>query len=154
MSRRFRFTLQPLLEQRERTEDERQQVLAMRQLALDAARRELERLDGEFRTSALSLRTRHSGLDAEELRLHYAHLQYLDRAIVAQIRTVAERQVEFDRARSELLDASKERKVVDKLKERRRQTHIDEEARVEQSELDDGNSRQYGRTIAQGGGIL
>lgn len=153
MARRFRFTLQPLLEQRKRVEDQRQQALALRQLALDGARSEFDRLDAEFRVSALSLRAQHGALEAEELRLHYAHLQYLDRAIVAQIRTVAERQVELDRARDDLLAASKDRKVVDKLKERRRQTHSDEEVRLDQRELDDGNARQYGRSIANGGGV-
>ena len=153
MAHRFRFSLQPLLEQRERVENQRQQALAQRQLALDAARREVDRLDGEFRASALSLRTSHAALDGDELRLHYAHLQFLDRAIVVQIRVVAERQVALDRAREELLAASKDRKVVDKLKQRRRQNFVDEEMRVEQRELDDGNARQYGRSLRQGGGV-
>jgi len=153
MAPRFRFTLQPLLEQRERIEDQRQQIMAQRQIALDAARTEFNRLDDDFRASALSLRERHGALDGEALRVHYAHLQFLDRAIVAQIRAIAERQAALDRARDDLLAASKERKVVDKLKARRRQTFADEELRIEQRELDDGNARQYGRQNSTAGGV-
>jgi flagellar export protein FliJ len=69
---------------------------------------------------------------------------------MAQIRIVAERRVALDRARNELLEASKEKKVVEKLKERRREAHALEEQRMEQKELDDGNARRYGR--AQVGG--
>ncbi|MHB8147226.1 MAG: flagellar export protein FliJ [Vulcanimicrobiaceae bacterium] len=149
MSRRFRFPLQPLLEHRGRIEDQKQQAVALRQIAHDEARRDLDRLDREFRESSSRLRTEHKRYDLEELRLHYAHIQFLDRAIVAQIRVVAERRTELDRSREELLAASKERKIVEKLKERRRATYVGEEVRMEQNELDDGNARQYGRRIQQ-----
>ncbi len=148
--KKFRFALQPVLQQRERVEDQKQQVVAQRKRAVDQAEAELKRLNEEFRESALALRSKHKGFDAEELRLHYAHLQFLDRTIVAQIAVVAERRVALDRARQELLEASKDRKVVEKLKERRREAFVAEEARVEQNELDDGNARRYGRASVGG----
>lgn len=148
--KRFRFTLQPVLEQRERVEDEKQQTLAQKQCALDEAESELKRLNGEFRENTDKLREKHREIETEELRLTYAHLQFLDRCIVAQIQVVAERRLAVDRARKDLLEASKERKVVEKLKERRKATHEVEAARVEQNELDDGNARRYARSIAGG----
>jgi flagellar FliJ protein len=148
--KKFRFTLQPLLEHRRRAEEERQQVVAQRQRALDLAEGELQRLNEQFRESSNALRSNHRGFDSEELRLHYAHLQFLDRTIVAQIGVVAERRVALDRARNDLLAASKERKVVEKLKERRREAHAVEEARLEQNELDDGNARRHARASAGG----
>jgi flagellar FliJ protein len=152
MSKRFTFALQPVLDHRQRLEDEKQQVLAIRQIAHDEAQAELNRLDSAFRDGSKILRSEHAKLDAEALRMHYGHLQFLDRAIVAQIRVVAERRVELDRARAELLEASKERKVVEKLKDKRRIAHISEEFRIEQNELDDGNARMYGRSLGQTGG--
>lgn len=150
--KKFAFALQPVLEHRERIEDEKQQVLAVRQLALDEAERELKRLNDEFRANSEELRGRHKDLDADALRLYYAHLQFIDRCIVAQIRVVAERRVELDRARTDLLAASKDRKVVEKLKDRRRESHALEEMRHEQSELDDTNARRYSRSRV--GGML
>lgn len=151
MAKRFQFALQPVLDLRKRVEDQKQQAMAIRQRHYDDARRELNRLNDEFRAYSLELRSRHRQLDAEELRAHYAHLQFLDRAIEAQIRVVAERQAALERARQELVAASKDRKVVDKLKERRRAAHEAEENRVEQIELDDGNARRHARRERNGG---
>jgi flagellar FliJ protein len=143
--KRFAFALQPVLDHRKRIEDEKQLVVAVRARALDEAERELARLNEEFRRHAAMLRDSHGKLETRELQCIYAHLQFLDRCIVAQIRIVAERRVALDRARTELLEARKEKKVVEKLKERRREAHALEEQRVEQKELDDGNARRYGR---------
>ena len=151
MARKFAFALQPVLDHRKRIEDERKQTMALRQRALDEARRELQALNDEFRRHSLELRTRHRELEIEELRMHYAHLQFLDRSILAQSKVVAERQGAVERARRDLVEASKNRKVVDKLKERKRAVFVAEEMRVEQLELDDGNARRHGRAGQSGG---
>ena len=148
--KKFRFTLQPVLEHRQRIEDEKQQVLAQRKRALDAAETELQRLNAEFRASSNALREQHRSFDADTLRLHYAHLQFLDRTIVEQIKIVAERRVALERARTDLLAASKDRKVVEKLKDRRRETYVAEESRIEQNELDDNNARRHARAMVGG----
>jgi flagellar FliJ protein len=148
--KRFRFPLQPLLDHRQRIEDEKQQILARKRTALDEAERELKRLTEAFRLGSQSLRVRHAHFDSEELRLHYAHLQFIDRCVVAQIHVVAERRVAMDRARAELLVASKDRKVVEKLRARRREAHAVQATRADQIELDDANARQHARSAAGG----
>lgn len=145
MAKKFVFRLQPVLEHRQRIEDEKQQAVAIRRRAHVDAKRELDRLNEEFRRFARELREGHRKLDVEELRMHYAHLQFLDRSIDAQIRIVAERQAALERARQDLISASKNRKVVAKLKERRRIAYVAEEFRIEQIELDDGNARRHAR---------
>lgn len=153
MRKKFNFTLQPVLDYRKRIEDQKQQTMATRQRAWEEARRELDRLNDEFRANSRELRERHQEFDVEELRLRYAHLQFLDRTIDAQIKVLAERQVALDRARKDLIAASKNRKVVDKLKERRKLAFTAEELRVEQIELDDGNARMEGRLQRNAGGL-
>jgi flagellar FliJ protein len=148
--KRFVFALQPVLEQRERIEDEKQQTVAIRLRAVDEAEAELRRLNAVFRENADRLRDKHREIETEELRLTYAHLRFIDRSIVAQIQVLAERRLALDRARKDLQVASKERKAVEKLKERRKSAHETEAARVEQNELDDGNARRYGRTAVGG----
>ncbi len=148
--KKFAFALQPVLDHRKRIEDEKQLVVAQRKRALDEAERELERLNDEFRRHSAMLRDSHKKLETRELQSIYAHLQFLDRCIVAQIRIVADRRVALDRAREELLEASREKKVVEKLKERRREAFVLEGQRIEQKELDDSNARRFGR--AQIGG--
>jgi len=144
--KRFRFALQPVLEHRERVEDDRKAALAARQRELDAAQAELGGLNERFRAHSEMLRGEHMTLSAEDLRMHYAHVAFLDRAIDAQLGVVATRRAEVDRARAALLEASKERKAVEKLKDRRRDAHAEEERRVEQNDLDDANARRHSRT--------
>jgi flagellar FliJ protein len=148
--KKFRFTLQPVLEHRERLEDEKQQAVAQRKRALDDAERELRRLNDKFRTHSERLRSEHRTLDGEQLRVEYAHVQFLDRAIVAQIRVVAERRVALDRARDELLEASKDRIMVEKLKDHRKALHDAEAQQAAQSEMDDQNARRFGRKLIGG----
>jgi flagellar protein FliJ len=148
--KRFKFALQPVLDQRKRVEDEKQLVVAARKRALDQAEAELARLNEEFRVYAKRLRDEHGKLETGELQSIYAHLQFVDRCTVAQRKVVAERRTALDRARADLLAASKEKKVVEKLKERRKQAFQLEEQRIEQKELDDGNARRYGRAMLGG----
>ena len=145
--KKFKFALNPLLEHRERIENEKQQALAERTLELKAAQNELARLNGEFRRFSDALRDRHDRLTTEELRAHYAHLEYLDRCIVMQHATISARKSAVDRARSELMAASKDRKVIEKLKDKRLLEHQALEAAFEQKELDDGNGRRQRSSV-------
>ncbi|MDQ2679761.1 MAG: flagellar export protein FliJ [Candidatus Eremiobacteraeota bacterium] len=154
MSRRFVFALQPVLAQRERAEAEKQRVLAQRQRVLNDAKASLAALHNEFREYSGALRDKHRSFTTEELRLYYAHLEFLDRAIAAAEETAATAQHAFDRARDELLAASKERKAIEKLKEKRHASHVAEENALEQRELDDGNARRFGRAQLEHGSSL
>lgn len=151
--RRFRFALEPVLAHRERIEDERRQELAVAQHALNEATAELLRLHDEFRKNSNALRDEHKHFDGEQLRLHYAHLEFLDRAISAQEEVVAHRKAEHSQARLRLLEASKDRKAMEKLKDRRREAHLAAEAAVEQRELDDANARRFAHA-SLGGRVL
>jgi flagellar FliJ protein len=140
---KFRFTLEPVLDHRERIEDEKQLVLAQRQLDLKAAEDELARLNGEFKRYSTALREDHAKLSTEELRWHYAHLEYLDRCMTMQHGIIFARRAAVERARVELVDASKDRKVIEKLKDRRYEEHRAAQAAQEQKELDDTNNRRH-----------
>ncbi len=153
MSRKFIFALEPVLAQRERIEAEKQRVLAQRQRALNEAKADLSGLHVDFRRYSSALRDKHRAFTTEKLRLHYAHLEYLDRSITSAEQVVALRQLDVDRAREELLEAAKERKAIEKLKERRHASYIAEENAAEQRELDDANARRFGRAQLEQGSI-
>jgi flagellar FliJ protein len=145
MMRKFKFSLAPVLEQRQRVEDEKQQVLAARETELRAAQDELDRLNGEFKRFSKTLREDHAQLATEELRWHYAHLEYLDRCMTMQHAVILERRQAVDRARAELVAASKDRQVLERLKDKRFDEYLALEAAIEQKEIDDANARRYGR---------
>jgi flagellar export protein FliJ len=93
----------------------------------------------------------HAEFDAETLRSTYSHLDYLDRAIVAAVQRLEACIDETERARLRLVDAARDRKVLETLKERRRETFRLDAALADQRELDDQNARLFDRAQAYEG---
>jgi flagellar FliJ protein len=141
--RKFKFSLEPVLDHRERIEDEKQLILAARQRELQEAEQELARLNGEFKRYSTTLREDHARLATEELRWHYAHLEFLDRCMTMQHAVILQRRTAVERARQDLVEASKDRKVMEKLKDKRFEEHRALQASFEQKELDDANNRRF-----------
>ena len=142
---KFRFALEPVLSHRERIEHER---AAEHSRALEEQLR-AERSRDELCTKRDHLRDRlvgeHAHFDAETLRSTYMHLDYLDRAIVAAQQRVDACIEATERARQRLVDAAKDRKVLETLKDRRREAFELDAALAEQRELDDLNARAFDR---------
>ncbi|MDQ6930294.1 MAG: flagellar export protein FliJ [Candidatus Eremiobacteraeota bacterium] len=153
MTKSFKFALQPVLEHRKRIEEERQQELAAAQSALNAAMVELRDLNQQFRATSVSLREAHGSFDGEQLRLHYAHLEFLDRAVSIAQALVSQRKLEHEEVRLRLLEAAKEKKALEKLKGRRKEAHALAQRQYEQNEMDDSNARRYSRS-SSGGTLL
>ena len=134
-----------MLTVRERTERERAGEHARKlavQLAEEQRRDELIARRDDLRGQ---LMRDHNRWDADTLRMTYAHLAYLDRAIVEAYDRVAACAVETEAARLKLVEAAKERKVLETLKERRKEAFMLEAALAEQRELDDQNARGFDR---------
>jgi flagellar FliJ protein len=140
--KKFKFNLEPVRDLRQRIEEEKQQILGERERELQAAENELAHLNSEFKRYSAALRHGHKSLTSDELRSHYAHLEYLDRCITMQHGVVLQRRTAVERARADLVEASKERKVIEKLKDKRLEEHRALEAVIEQKELDDANNRR------------
>jgi flagellar protein FliJ len=141
----FRFRLDPVLEHRERTERERAgehaRMLAD-QLAAERLRDDLTARRDELRRE---LSEHHNQFDADRLRATYGHLDYLDRAIRAADERVAACVAEAARTQARLIEAARERKVLETLKDRRREAFDLEAALAQQRELDDLNARLFER---------
>ena len=139
--KRFTFALQPVLEVRERRERERMQRLAEAQLALQGALERLTALERERDVGVLTVRERHGQLDLEELQAYYSHLEHLAGEIALQRERVAAARGQVDAARADLVAASTEKRVVERLRERRYESFRHEERLAEQRQVDDDNAR-------------
>ena len=142
---KFTFRLEPVLGQRARVEQERAGDHA-RALAHQLAAQRMyddvvERRDG----LRMRLLREHAHFDAEMLRSSYTHLDYLDRAILAAQQRVDACLAATELARLRLVDAARDRKVLETLKERRRETFQLDAALADQRELDDQNARLFDR---------
>ncbi|MBN2482995.1 MAG: flagellar export protein FliJ [Candidatus Omnitrophica bacterium] len=118
---RFRFRLQRVLELRTRKEEEKERELAHLKTMLREAEEFLEELkDQSFRVSQQigSLHDNDSrSLDIQELLRYYDYLEYVRNMIVDQIDAIKTIIINLDRKREELIEASKERKIIEKLKD-------------------------------------
>jgi len=143
---RFIFRLAPVLRHRERIEEEKKMLLAEEQRRLAEAKAARQRLRDRRETLARELVAEHRKLDVETLRLTYAHLDFLAREINTADWNVAKATGAVDAAREVLVRASKDRKILDRLRERAQANFDREVARAEHRELDDANARRYART--------
>ncbi len=147
---RFQFRLDPVLDHRQRLEDEQQIVLAAAISALRSA--EAQRDDYIARRAAMRdrLYEHHNEMDAIELRATYAHCDFLDRSIVAQQSVVEQARAKADQERLQLVVKTKDKKVLEVLKQRRRETFEAEVSASEQRESDEINSRRFDRVTTSG----
>ncbi len=132
MPARFRFALQPLLDRRSRAEEEKQRCFARRRRELDDFARERERLAAALFETAM--RTS----DA-------ASLAVFDAAIAARRRGAASAERALETARQELIPARRDRRALEKLRERRARAFDEEAARLEELEIDEANARRRTR---------
>jgi flagellar export protein FliJ len=147
---KFAFRLDPVLDHRQRLEDEQQIVLAAALSALrtaEAVRDSYVARRAEMRERLLS---HHAEMESVELRSTYAHCDYLDRSIVAQQRVIDAARLRVDQERATLVVKSKDKKVLAVLRERRRETFESEVAANEQRESDEINSRSFDRLTTSG----
>jgi flagellar FliJ protein len=142
---RFAFRLDPVLDYRQRLEDEQQVVLAAAISKLRSA--EAQRDDYITRRAEMRdrLYQRHGEMDSIELRATYAHCDFLDRSIVTQQGLVEEARVKADQERVKLVVKSRDKKVLSVLKDRRREIFESEASATEQRESDEINSRRSDR---------
>jgi flagellar export protein FliJ len=119
--------LQPLLDLRERIEEQKRQAYAAQQHERDETLQQVDRLTLELHAAATGGRG-------------VAELAQIDAAIGARRRYAATVHETLGRARDELIAASRDRRVLAKLRERRRREHDIEDARREEIEQDERNA--------------
>lgn len=136
---RFTFRLAGLLRLRESTRDERRAALAEAFRVDDVLRRQMDRLDAEVAGLRDACR-RAAGpgtVDLDHLveaQRYETALRSQREAILRQRETVA---AEIERRRQALVEADRDVRVLEKLRERQLEQHTREEARREVKRLDE-----------------
>jgi flagellar biosynthesis chaperone FliJ len=128
--KRFRFALQALLVQRRNVENERRHAVALRLRDLESAQMALTYLDGFFREQVAAVHGAGATIDAGRLREHGTYVEARDR-----------RTTDFEHARGQLLAAGRARKILEKLRDRRREAYAAEQRRFDQCEIEESNYR-------------
>jgi flagellar FliJ protein len=136
---RFVFRLEVVLRQRKRAEQEAQRELAVRQARLVAAEDELKRLEERVRAASDDVRQNHltGSLDLNFLSAHRRFLNAMQRQGMEIVQRIAAGRNLVEEARMLLAEAARNRKVIEKLRERQLARWREEQQRMESIAFDE-----------------
>ena len=142
----FQFELQPLLEHRQRIEDEKQKTLAQQLRLREALERQLRELQETVVSDKHTMKQQLIGkVDVSRIRQHALHGHQVSIRAQQLLMRLAQLMQQIDAARAELIEASRERKAVEKLREKRYQAWQREQNKREARQLDEIAVQQYTR---------
>src|SRR5258706_8663139 len=136
---RFKFQLEGVLEHRKNIEQEKQRALATAQVQMQRLKDELVELDRVARGAVGDLRENRlvGRLDMSFLAAHRRFTGSVQRKAIAIAQKMALVQRQIDEARAALAEAAKQRKIIEKLRERQHERWQSQQHRQEADELDD-----------------
>ena len=143
----YRFNLQVLLDYRKRIEEGLQIELSLIQRELENARQALLSSQQEKTHYEEELAERESReVNLHESILYRDYLRGIRKKIEEQRERVATIKIKFDKKQEELLAATKNRKVLEKVKEKHAKEFMEELQKQERAFVDEVGIRRYQRT--------
>ena len=143
----YRFKLQVLLDYRKRIEEGLQIELSLIQRELENARQALLSSQQEKTHYEEELAEREAReVNLQESILYRDYLRGIRKKIQEQRDRVASIKIKFDKKQEELLAATKNRKVLEKVKEKHAKEFIEELQKKERAFDDEVGIRRYQRT--------
>jgi flagellar FliJ protein len=150
---KFLFHLDGLLRHRKNQERERQRDVAL--IAAEMARLETElgSLNGTLEQTLADLRTNHlvGRLDLQFLAAHRRYILSVQRKTGSIAQKMALVQKQIDDARVQLIEAARQRKMLEKLREKHHETWVAQQNHREFLEADDIGTRLALADTAGGG---
>lgn len=135
---KFVFNLEPLYDYRQRTEELSQKEFAEVNLKLQAEEKRLGEMNELYASAANEMDAlKEKGAPVRDMEMHALYLEGLKRHIKAQGEAVSQIRKLLESKRAELIDASRNRKVMEIMKERSLSAHNLKENKREQKEADD-----------------
>ena len=142
---KFVFSMQNILNMKEKLEDQEKNNFAQANLRLQEAVAEQEELEQRLAEAKKKLQQEVSdALDVRTIRSREDAVEILRMYVRQQILVVKQREKEVDVAREHLNEAMKERKTFEKLREKELEAFLAEENLREQKEVDELVSYRYG----------
>ena len=146
MAKKFKFPLDPALRYRRHLEGEKKRALAKARRAVLEQNRlllELLREEGQGKEEFRKLKVGQTGV--QRLRLQEQYLNALSRRIRREFEGLQRRLLAEEQARRELVEARKQVRVLERLRERREADYRYELGREEQKELDETGLNTFRR---------
>ena len=136
---KFHFQLEGVLKQREGLERERQRTLAVAQARMQKLEEQLRDLDRSVQAAHADAREHHllGKLDMAFLAAHRRFIASSQRQAMNLAQGMAAVKTEIDQARAALAEAAKQRKVIEKLRQRQYDRWKADLLRKETAEMDE-----------------
>lgn len=148
---RFIFELESVLRHRQRIERDRRGDLAVAQKEMVRLEGDLRAIDHEVKQATADVRDNRliGRLDLNYLAAHRRYMLGMQRKVMALAQKMAAQQKLVDDARRALADASKLKKVMEKLRERQFRRWSASVALRESAELDEHTTQLSFRSLAE-----
>ncbi|MEN6370671.1 MAG: flagellar export protein FliJ [Armatimonadota bacterium] len=147
--KKFKFNLQRVLDYRQTIEDKLLAELAAVQAEHERELVKLEDMKHELSRFREKMKVELSQGSADEIKESYNYLQQLTKQVLAQQLVVSNVKEKKDQKTLEVVDAAKERKALERLKEYKVADYKKEADRQEQKFLDEIAGIRFGRTRAE-----
>lgn len=136
---KFHFPLEGVLRHRANVERDRMRMLGEAQQAAQSIQSELQSLDQSLQHATNELRDKHliGRIDLNYLAAHRRFVGSVQRKAMGLIQRLALAQRRVDEARGALAEAAKQRKIIEKLREKQESRWRSELSRKETAETDE-----------------
>jgi len=145
--RKFKFKLQPVLKHRQKKEDILKKELAEIRQLYEKEKQLLEQLKSKLAELQEELRVKQcSSVDASDIAVCSNYIDRVQREIETQVSRVADIAKEVIKAQERLMQASRDKKVLEKLHDKKYEEHKQESERIEQGLIDEIATVRHGRS--------
>lgn len=142
--RKFRFELQPVLDTRRLKEDLAKRALSEAEERLNRARARVKKIEDRIRCETAYLKTLASAeVDPEKIIASERYIERLKAELVVAQHDVEACEAETARLRAALVERMKERKAMERLRDKAYERYKYEAARQEQAFLDELANQRY-----------
>ena len=137
--KKFRFRLQPVLKLREQQEEQKQRAVGVLQSEIAEQQRQALVMAEVVKEQGQILKDHFSqgNVDVNWISYYQGYVSNMQRSIAEKINTVGQVQKKLAQARSELAEAAKQTKIIEKLKEKRKTRYDKQLQRQETFEQDE-----------------
>lgn len=136
--KKFTFKLEPLYDYRQRIEDICKKEFNSASARLDDEEGKLEKLRDAYKSSSAEIdEMKERGASMQDITLYYDYLIGMKRHIADQEKVIAEFRKVLEAKREELSEASKDKRVVEIIREKSLGAHLKEMNRLELKGDDD-----------------
>lgn len=132
--RNYKFSMESILELRERTEKEEMEAMARIQNRLEIEKYERLQLEEE---KLESQEAKSLCQNFQQVRYYDLYLDRIERELGEKAQEIERTEKELEEQRERLVDGQKDRKIMEKLKEKEYDNYVEEIQRLEQIELDE-----------------